>query len=218
MTDDGTASNWEQELDDLFREGFLAGLIAQLHNNYPTASWAEIEDAVCEAAARLAEQLSAGNSVKDVRSYFAKVAYHTHTRFKGSIAKREVRLPELHLPDDYRPAGTSPSAEDEAVRREEKALRRNAIDAMKLEIRTWTNINIREVMLVVIEAAEAGEPIDTDEIARIVAQNLGEEAVSVVSVRKWKQRGFEKIRDFLEEQMKVFVDHAGLGARQDSNN
>lgn len=218
MTDDGTASDWKHVLGDLFNEGFLVGLIAQLRSHYPNASLVEIEDAVCEAAVRLAEHLSAGNSVRDVRSYFAKVAYRTLTRFKGSIAKREVLLPEFQLPEGHRLAGASPSAEDEAVRRDELALRRRAIDAIKREVRTWPNANIREVMLVVIEAAEVGDLIEADEIARIVGQNLGEE-VSVPTVRVWKQRGFERIRAFLEGQMREVVEQLGLaGDRRESNN
>ncbi|KAF0848139.1 hypothetical protein [Nocardia caishijiensis] len=214
MTDEGTASDWKQVLGELFGEGFLVGLIAQLHSHYPTAASAEIEDAVCEAAVKLVEQLSAGKPIRNVRSYFAKVAYRALTRFKGGLAKREVRLPELQLPEDYRPASTAPSAEDEAVAREQHVLRRRAVNAMKLEIRSWTNANIREVMLVVIEAAEAGELIEADEITRIVSQNLGEE-VSVPTVRVWKQRGFERIRTFLNNHMRELVGQVELAGNRE---
>jgi DNA-directed RNA polymerase specialized sigma24 family protein len=208
VTDDESVPPGETVLDDLFREGFLVGLMRQLRRNYPTVGSLEIEDAVCEAAAKVLEQLSNNQKVNDVRSYFAKVAYRTLTRSAARAAKREAPL------EEYRPTGEAPSAEHEVMRREEEAWRRRAIEAMKREVRSWTE-NIREVMLVIIEAAEVGEPIETDEIARIVGQNVGRE-VSVANVRSWKQRGFRRLREFLEEQMEDFVRHTALvGARRD---
>ena len=77
-------------------------------------------------------------------------------------------------------------------------MRDAAVRAVKNEIRSWTNQNIREVMLVYVDAIALGEPIEAEEVAELVGPILGEE-ISAGSVRVWKQRGLKRLREYAEE-------------------
>lgn len=115
-------------------------------------------------------------------SYLAKVAFNTLKRTAERRARQEAPL-------DDRP-------DDEAASAEDEALRHAAVDAIRAEIRTWTNANIREVMLVYVDSIAYGEPLEAEEVASVVGQNLGEE-ISAGSVRVWKARGLKKLQEFV---------------------
>lgn len=172
----------EDALLDLMRGGFLLGLVRQLQATYPSAGTGQVEDAVAEAVSRLVVRLRKEPPVVDVASYLAKVAHNTLKRTAERRAKQEAPL-------DDRPDEATPSAEDEA-------LRHAAVEVIRAEIRTWSNANIREVMLVYVDSIAYGEPLEADEVAAIAGQNLDEE-ISAGSVRVWKARGLKRLKEFV---------------------
>ncbi|PVA35870.1 sigma-70 family RNA polymerase sigma factor [Mycobacteroides abscessus] len=172
------------ELERLVLGGsFLLGLVEQLGVAYPTAGRGLAEDCVQEAVRSLVIRMNRPPPVRDVRAYLARVAFNTLKRVAPRILQHEVPL-------EARPDAAHRSAEDEA-------LRDAAVRAVKQEIRTWPNANIREVMLVYIDAIALGEPIEAEEVAELVSPILGED-ISPVTVRKWKQRGMNRLREFIE--------------------
>ena len=174
----------ESALIGLMSGGFVLGLVGQLQATYPSAATGLIEDAVAEAARRLVERLRKQPPVIDVAAYFAKVAHNLVKQWAKRAAEREAPL-------DHRPDIPHASAEDEA-------LRHAAVELIRAETRTWTNTNIREVMLVYLESIAYGEPLEAAEVAEIVGQNVGEE-ISAGSVRVWKARGLRRLQDFVAQ-------------------
>ncbi|MCZ7421916.1 hypothetical protein O7605_20665 [Verrucosispora sp. WMMA2121] len=180
---DGGTWDGVEDLLDLMREHFLVGLVRQMRQVYPEARTVQLEDAVATAVEKLYVQLRKGAAVADPRSYLAKIA---HNEFKRG-AQRSIRREVLH---EQCPEHLDDSAESEA-------LRDAAVSAIKAEVRSWENANIREVMLVYVESIAYGEPVEAEEVAAIVSQTLGED-ISASSVRVWKMRGLKKLRDFVE--------------------
>jgi DNA-directed RNA polymerase specialized sigma24 family protein len=181
------ASNEEEDAGEdallrLMRGGFLLGLVSQLQAAYPSAGTGQVEDAVAEAVSRLVVRLRKEPPVAEVASYLAKVAHNTLKRAAERTARQEAPL-------DERPEDTAASSEDEA-------LRHAAVEVIRAEIRTWTNANIREVMLVYVDSIAYGEPLEADEVALIAGQSL-EEEISAGSVRVWKARGLKKLQEFV---------------------
>ena len=173
------------ELEDIvLGRHFLTGLVGQLVSAYPSAGSGLAEEAVEEAIRKLVKRMGRPPPVLDVRGYLAKTAFNTLNKTAPKIVGHEVPL-------DQRPDAEVPSAEDEA-------LRDAAVRAVKAEIRIWTNRNVREVMLVYVDAIALGEPIEAEEVAELVSPILGEE-ISAASVRVWKQRGLKRLREYTED-------------------
>jgi len=175
-------------LDELERlvlgQSFLIGLVEQLRYSFPDAGLGLAEEAVEEAVRKLVVRMRKPPSVSDVRGYLARVAYNTLQRTAPKLVNHERPLEDA-------PDASTPSAEADA-------LRYAAVQTVKKEIGTWANANMREVMLVYVEAITIGEPIEAEEVAELVSPILGEE-ISPASVRVWKQRGMKRLRDFVEE-------------------
>lgn len=189
----------ESSLLDLMRGGFLLGLVKQLQAAYPEAGTGQIEDAVAEAVTQLVVRLRKEPPVADVASYLAKVAYNTLKRTARRRARQEAPL-------DDRPEAEAASAEDEA-------LRHAAVEAIRAEIRTWTNANIREVMLVYVDSIAYGEPLEAEEVALIAGQSLGED-ISAGSVRVWKARGLKKLQEFVGDA--GLIDERRTGGEEEA--
>lgn len=170
------------ELEELLRQGFFDGLVGQLKARYPNLGSGHVEDAVASAVEALVKRLRRGPLSGDARSYLAKIAYNAASK----SAARAVLHPES--PFEEQPDEFTPSAEDEA-------LRQASIELIKAEVRSWENVNIREVTMAYIEAAVESEVVETDEVAEIVGNVVGEE-INPNSVRTWKARGLRKLTEF----------------------
>lgn len=183
MTEGNRLGEGGEELLSLIRYDYLGGLAKQIHGVFPMAGTAAVADAVAEAVKKVVVRIQKGTPILDVKSYLATVAYNELKREAKKAARREAPL-------DDQPDQSAESAED-------TVLRDAALQIVRAEIRTWENANIREVMLVYIDAIALGEPIESEEVAEIVSPILGEE-VSAATVRVWKTRGFRKLREFAE--------------------
>lgn len=178
----------DEGLDELERlvlgQSFLLGLVEQLCYSFPTAGLGLAEEAVEEAVRKLVARTQKPPPVRDVRGYLARIAYNTLRRTAPKLVNYERPLEDA-------PDAALPSAEADA-------LRYAAVQTVKKEIGTWANANMREVMLVYVDAIAIGEPIEAEEVAELVSPILGEE-ISPASVRVWKQRGMKRLREFVEE-------------------
>lgn len=165
-------------------QSFLIGLVEQLCYSFPDAGLGLAEEAVEEAVRKLVVRTRKPPPVTDVRGYLARVAYNTLQRTAPKVVNYERPLDEATH-------SATPSAEADA-------LRYAAVQTVKKEIGTWVNANMREVMLIYVDAITIGEPIEAEEVAELVSPILGEE-ISPASVRVWKQRGMKRLREFVEE-------------------
>jgi DNA-directed RNA polymerase specialized sigma24 family protein len=177
--------NGLDELEQLvLGQSFLIGLVEQLCRSFPDAGLGLAEEAVEEAVRKLVVRTRKPPPVTDVRGYLARVAFNT-------LQRAAPKLVNYERPMENAPEIDTASAESDA-------LRYAAIQAVKKEIGTWANANMREVMLVYIDAITIGEPIEAEEVAELVSPILGEE-ISPGSVRVWKQRGMKRLREFVEQ-------------------
>ncbi|MGR6967000.1 hypothetical protein ACU610_21300 [Geodermatophilus sp. URMC 61] len=180
-TTGGDSAEGLEDLQRALSDRFFLGLVEQFRKQFDNVGSAEVEDAVAAAVEKLLKRLERG-PVGSVRSYLAKSAFNELRKI--TTRRREIPV-ESHadLPTD------GP---------DEKVLRQQAIELVKAEIRTWENANIKHVMLVYVDMIVAGDVLETDEVAEIVSQNLGED-INPLSVRTWKARGMRKLREFIED-------------------
>ncbi|MGY1635422.1 RNA polymerase sigma factor [Geodermatophilus sp. SYSU D00742] len=171
-----------EALQWVLHERFLLGLVEQLRRQFDNVGSAEVEDAVATAVEKLLERFEAHGPVRDVRSFLARVAWN-------ELLKLTTRRRDF--PVERHADAVAPGPED-------TVLRDMAVELIKAEIRTWENANIKQVMLVYLDMVVAGDVLETDEIAEIVSENLGEQ-INPLSVRKWKSRGLRRLREFVEE-------------------
>jgi DNA-directed RNA polymerase specialized sigma24 family protein len=175
------------EIEDALVSHFFLGLVAQLQRQFDNLGSADSEDAVAHAVEKLVLRVKAGPPVRDVKAYVARSAFNALNR--EANRRKRVQLVPLDERDDRIDAE---SAED-------IVLRRAALELVRAEVRTWENAHVRAVTSVWLDVLESGEVVETEEIAEIVAVNLGEE-ISAGSVRTWKARGLKKLHAFVERE------------------
>lgn len=171
------------DLEQLMVDKFFLGLATQLQKQFDNVGSGRVEDAVAHAVEKLLKRQTE-DPVRNIKGYLATIAYNDLNKYTN----RQKKHPEVGL--DEREDAPAASAENEA-------LRSSAFDIIKAEVRSWENANIREVMLVYIDIMAYDEPMDSDEVAELVSNTLGEE-IAASSVRTWKARGIRKLREFIE--------------------
>lgn len=169
---------------EMYTEGRLDGLVAQLRHDYSKLPRHHLEEAVLDAFVALYRKLLAEDVVAPV-AFVYKAARNT-------INKGLERTPTLvALPEDDGPdaiaAGRLDTEHDEvrAMRRE------HAFRYLLGVVDSWTNGNVKQVTRLVIEAATQGEPLEAPEIATRLGLNPN-------SVRKWRQRGLDRLAAHVE--------------------
>jgi DNA-directed RNA polymerase specialized sigma24 family protein len=183
LTDDPSAGDPLGELEQLISAGLFDGLVRQIRSHYPWLGKQNVEDAVAEAVERVVRRLQRGPLHGNLADYVFKAALNSARKTGRTVARRAET--SLHAVPE---ATVSRSLEDDA-------LRAMAVGLLLAEVRSWENTNIREVTLVYLEAAVAGEPMEAGEVADVVSQVLGEE-INLRSVSQWKARGFRRLGAF----------------------
>jgi DNA-directed RNA polymerase specialized sigma24 family protein len=185
--DDATPSSEAQlvDLESLVSEGLVTALVRQIQSQYGWLGSAEVEDVVAGAIEQVVRRVKKAPLSGDLAAYVFKAALYRAKNTARQVARRAER------PLDDLPASTSPPVDEEV-------LRRRVVELLVAEIRSWENAHIREVTLIDLEAAVAGEPLDDAEVADLVSQVLGEE-INPRSVSQWRRRGLQKLTKFAEQ-------------------
>lgn len=192
----------------MYADGRLDGLVAQLRHDYGRLPRHRLEEAVLDAFVALYRRLLA----EDVE---APVAFAYKTA-RNMINKELDRTPALvALPDDDNPGAIAGGQLDDG-HDEVRAMRRDhAFRYLLGVVGSWTNSNVKQVTQLVIEAATHGEPLEAPEIASRLGLNPN-------SVRKWKQRGLDRLAahvEALELDLADFGEEAiaseGVGEKED---
>jgi DNA-directed RNA polymerase specialized sigma24 family protein len=171
------------ELAELTRERFPEGLVRRLEHRFRDSGLdadAAVGDAI-EIMVKKANTLQVANP----RAYLAAVATNLLRR---AAAKQAV----LSFDDERDNVSAETAAEDEALRTE-------IFKYVKSLVGLWENARLRATTLLELDATFLGEPLSNEELAAQLEDILGEE-VSRPTVRKWKQRGLERVADELREQ------------------
>lgn len=169
---------------EMYTNGRLDGLVAQLRHDYSKLPWHRLEESVLDGFVALYRKLL----TEDV---FAPVAF-VYKAARNTINKELERTPTLlMLPEDDGPDAIA-AERLEAEHDEVRALRReHAFRYLLGVVDSWTNGNVKQVTRLVIEAATHGEPLEASEIATRLGLNPN-------SVRKWKQRGLDRLAAHVE--------------------
>jgi DNA-directed RNA polymerase specialized sigma24 family protein len=173
------------DIESLVSEGLVTAMVRQIQSQYRWLGSAEVEDVVAGAIEQVVRRVKKAPLSGDLAAYVFKAALYRAKNTARQVARR------AESPLDDLPAGTSPPADEEV-------LRRQVVELLVAEIRSWENAHIREVTLVDLEAAVAGEPLDDTDVADLVAQILGEE-INPRSVSQWRRRGLQKLTKFAEQ-------------------
>lgn len=174
-----------EELAELVDGGLIDALVRQIRAYYGTLGSGDVEDAVADAVERVVRRMKKGPLEGDLRSYMFKATLNSANK----AVRRAQRRAESSL--DASPEGAAPAVDEEV-------LRGQVIQLLLAEIRSWENAHIREVTLIYLEAAVAGEPIEGEEVAELASHILGEE-INPRSVSQWRARGIRKLTTFYED-------------------
>ena len=172
-----TGSDLLEELAELAHARFPEGLVRRLEHRFHGRGL-DAENAVAEGVAKMAERAGSGE-IDDPRAYLAAIAFNAMRQ-----AAKRAAFEEL---DDA--AGAGVLVEDEVLIRE-------TFRYVKTLVEAWENKNLRTVTLLVVDSTYLGEPLTTAELAEHLEVIVGEE-VSLVTVRKWKERGLARLQDQL---------------------
>jgi Sigma-70 region 2 len=167
-------------LEQLVRGGFPEGLVRQLERQFRVAGQTA-EDAVAEGLARMVA-LAGRREIEDPRAYLTVVA--------TNLMRRAVK--------NALPLGYEENFEGDEQGEEDDAFGEAAYLFIKGLVERWETKTLRTVTLLVLEGAYLGDPLTGEELTRETGRLLGEE-ISSVTVRKWKERGLDRLQDELRQ-------------------
>ena len=170
-----------EELEKLTRERFPEGLARRLEHRFRDTGL-DVDAAVGDAIEIMVKKANT-LQVDNARAYLTAVATNL---------LRRAATQQAALSFDDRDDVAEESAEDEALRTE-------IFRYVKGLVGRWENVRMRATTLLVLDATFLGEPLTTAELAEQLEDIVGEE-VSLVAVRKWKQRGLERLADELRDE------------------
>lgn len=193
------APAWRDEAQrialQLLEQGYADGLKRRLQQNFRRLREQDLEDAIGEAFEALANKLKRGERLDVPEAYVFKVACF--------VAMRRLRTVRRTMPFEEGQEGHDRAKEDE-VPSDDAA--EHAMEFLLETVRRWTTSNVQRTMLIVLEAARLGEPLADKEIAQKLRAN-GEELADV-SVRVWKKRGIDALREQVAESGVKYADFA----------
>lgn len=171
------------ELIRLIEHGFVDRTVRGLQAKHPDAA-DDVEDAVATAVVKLVTRFNSGKPpVGDIAGYVYTAArngvYDAHKRHQ-----RDVEFD----PDAHDSMGQSADHD---------LLQKEAYRAIQQIVRRWPNRNLREYMLLYLDALYYGEPLTIIDAARQLSDIFGEE-VNPGSIGTWKRRALAKLLDDYE--------------------
>ena len=168
----------------LMEEGFLDGVVRLLRSQNPDAG-DDVEDAVANAVLKLVTRTTNGAPVTDVRAYLFTAArngvYDAHARMRRLEDFDPERHDVLGLPADH------------------ALLQKEAYRAVQTLVRRWPNRNLREYMLLYLDALYQDEPLTLTDAAEKLSDLFGEQ-VNLLSIGTWKRRALAKLLQDFEDQ------------------
>ena len=139
------------------------------------------EDAVAEGLARMvagADRLA----IEDPRAYLTAIA--------TNLMRRAVK--------ERLPLGYEDNFEGDERGEEDDPLGEETYLFIKGLVERWETNTLRTVTLLVLEGAFLGDPLTGEELRHETGRLLGEE-ISSATVRKWKERGLDRLQKELRQ-------------------
>jgi DNA-directed RNA polymerase specialized sigma24 family protein len=167
--------------EELMRERFPDGLVRTLEAKFSTGRVDDFEDAIAEAFAKLVRRKSA---LENPRGYVTAVATNAMLRILSRAARE--RLPDSDMPEE----GGSDTWADPTG---DEAIGAAMFEFVRGIVEHWESRNYRTAMLVILEAAELGEPLVAEELAEELEERLGHD-VLLSTARQWRKRGLDRLR------------------------
>ncbi|MFP2925147.1 RNA polymerase sigma factor [Pyxidicoccus sp. 3LG] len=162
----------------------LDGLVGKMRKRWPRMDEDTVHHAVAEAVDSLLVKLSGGGVVSSPLAYLFKAAFN-------QLAKtHEARQLEVAYDDEDKDYAT----DDRAPQRDREALRSEALRFARSLLPRLGEQNIQRVMGFILECVERGEfHVDNE----LISEATG---LSLLSVRRLKSRGFQRLRREAERE------------------
>lgn len=151
---------------------------------YQSVGWESLEEAVSDASLSLFEAIQAGKLRESAAGYLWKTAqYNAYDAGKDQARERDA-VAEL-IKDEK---------DDLSVGRSREAIHARVLPRARAALPLLGGQRVQQVMELIFDSIEAGEPITNDEIA---------ETLDVTSdvVRKSKERGFKRLERVVNEDL-----------------
>jgi DNA-directed RNA polymerase specialized sigma24 family protein len=165
----------------LAEQRFPEGLVRLMEANFPGARFVDCQDAVAEGFLKF---LVKGKALANPEGYIFKVAYNYLRR---RLARKTLEvLPDGDLEDEETGDPWADPTAEEVIGEDVFRFAREVVGG-------WESKNVRTATLLVLEAAQLGEPISGEELAEALEVALGEDVLSSTA-RQWKKRGLDRLR------------------------
>lgn len=173
------------EVVRLIKTGWFDRTVNRLQRQHPGI---DVADAVGTAVLKLVTRSLMKEPIDDVAGYLYQTAVHgvydAHEKLQ--------RHPDVEYGTDELDTSLGPDQDHELLKKE-------AYRALQRLVRGWPNRNMREYILLWIDACYFQEPLTLADAARKLTDILGE-PVNVGSVGQWKRRGLAKLIEDYQSQ------------------
>lgn len=171
-------------IEALYASGFLAGLRRRLQTQWPRMPPGEIDDCIAEASNAAYEKVSAGHPISQLAAWLWKAS-------RNLASDRWARLyrDSDEFTDDHDLAAAEEDADERAARdASQEQWRTEAVRLARELMPAVGTGQVRDVMELLIDAANAGEP---DLPPETVGEILG---ITASAARSLMSRGLSRLR------------------------
>jgi DNA-directed RNA polymerase specialized sigma24 family protein len=165
----------------LMRERFPEGLVRALEAKFNAGRTDDFEDAIAEGFAKLVRH---DRALENPRGYVTAVATNAMRRILSRAARE--RLPDSDMAEEGEPdTWADPTGEE--------AIGTAMFEFVRGIVERWESRNYRTATLVILVAAELGEPLSAEELAEELEDRVGHEVLPSTA-RQWRKRGLDRLR------------------------
>jgi DNA-directed RNA polymerase specialized sigma24 family protein len=172
----------QADLRHMVDERFPEGLVRVLERRFPSANHADYEDAVSTGF----EKLVVKGPTHNPQGYVTTVAVNAMKQWLRRAAVEQLAVEE----DD------EPLVDIWLDPTPDEVIAENAYLFMRELVGRWESRNLKTTTLLVIEAGKLGEPLSSAELAERLEELLVEDILPD-TVRQWRKRGLDRLRDEL---------------------